>query len=63
MDRTGTDAFPQVVDLDGSLWERFGTGGRSTFLFVNDDGTFTLTSFGVIGEDELTRQVQNLIDS
>jgi hypothetical protein len=45
------------------LWEQFGTGGRSTFMFINDDGTFELTSFGVVDEAELERQVQRLISA
>jgi len=30
-------------------------------MFVNDDGGFELTSFGVIGEEKLTEQVERLI--
>ncbi|MEM7272567.1 MAG: hypothetical protein AAF547_05755 [Actinomycetota bacterium] len=63
VERTGTDAFPQISDPEGELWERFGTGGRSTFMFVNDDGSFVLTTFGVVGEEELTRQVEALLAS
>ncbi len=59
--RTGTDGFPQLADESGELWDRFGTGGRSTFMFVNDDGTFELTSYGVVDETQLRAQVERLI--
>ena len=60
---TGTDGFTQLVDESGELWERFGTGSRSTFMFLDDDGTFELTSYGVIGEDELRNRVEGLAAS
>ncbi len=64
VENTGTDGFTQLQDDDsGELWERFGTDGRATFFFVNQDGSFSQTSFGVIGAEELTNQVQKLIDS
>ncbi|MGI9596033.1 MAG: hypothetical protein ACR2QK_07720 [Acidimicrobiales bacterium] len=58
---TGTGDFPQLEDISGELWQRFGTGGRSTFMFVNDDGSFELTSYGVVDEAELVEQVERLI--
>ena len=61
--RTGTDGFPQLADSDGALWKAFGTGGRSTFLFINDDGTRSLTTYGSLDESGLTEGVQELIDS
>ncbi len=61
---TGTGGFTQLQDNDaGDLYRRFGTTGRSTFLFVQEDGSFRATSFGVIGAEELTRQVNRLIES
>ena len=64
VEETGVSGFTQLQDNDaGELWERCGTGGRSTFIFVQEDGRFTQTSFGVIGAEELTAQVQTLIDS
>ncbi|MEM7325322.1 MAG: hypothetical protein AAF531_19700 [Actinomycetota bacterium] len=61
--QTGTDGFTQIEDESGDLWDRFGTGGRSTFMFINDDGTFELTSYGVVDEAELRAQTQRLIDT
>ena len=63
IERTGTGGFTHLDDEEGELWQRFGTGGRSTFMFVDDDGTFELTSYGVAGEDELIRQAERLIGS
>lgn len=58
---TGTGGFTHLDDEAGKLWEQFGTGGRSTFMFVNDDGSFELTAYGVVDEDELVEQVNRLI--
>ncbi len=64
VDGTGTGDFTQLVDSDdGALWDQLGADNRSTFLFVNDDGTFERTTFGVVGEDELIAQVERLIAS
>lgn len=63
IERTGTGGFPQVADISGDLWKAFGTGGRSTFLFINDDGTSVLTTYGAVRESELTKRVQDLIAS
>ena len=60
---TGTNGFTQLADESGDLWDRFGTGGRSTFMFVNEDGSFELTSYGVVDETELRSQVERLIAS
>ena len=63
IERTGTSDFPQVADLSGDLWKAFGTGGRSTFLFINDDGTSALTTYGAVRQAELTERVESLIAS
>lgn len=64
VERTGTDGFTQLQDDEsGELWQRFGTGGRSTFMFIQEDGSFQLTSYGVVDQSELTNQVERLIAS
>ncbi len=61
---TGTSAFTQLQDNDaGDLWAQFGTTGRSSFMFIQSDGTFVQTAYGVVGEDELIDQVNTLIES
>ena len=60
IDETGTDGFTQLNDADGELWQRFGTEGRSTFMFINDDGTSELTSYGVADEARLVAEIERL---
>lgn len=60
IDETGTGGFTQLNDSDGSLWQRFGTEGRSTFMFINDDGTSELTSYGVADEERLIAEIERL---
>ena len=61
IEATGTGNFPHLDDESGELWQKFGTGGRSTFMFINDDGTFQLTTYGVVDESELRAQVDRLL--
>lgn len=63
IDGGGTGAFTHLQDDSGELWDRFGTGGRSTFMFVGEDGSFVLTTYGVVDEEILTREVERLIAS
>ena len=63
IEATGTGGFTHLNDEVGDLWQRFGTEGRSTFMFVNDDETFILTSYGVMDEDRLIQEVERLIAS
>lgn len=63
IEETGTGSFTHLNDESGALWERFGTGGRSTFLFVEDDGSYVLTTYGVVDEDRLRSEVERLIAS
>ena len=53
--------FPNIVDEDGSLWLRFGATIRSSFLFVNDDGTIVArTGYGEMDEARLRDFVDQL---
>ncbi len=64
VEQTGTTDFPQLQDNDnGDLWAQFGTTGRSSFMFIQSDGTFVQTAYGVVDEDELIEQVNRLIES
>ena len=60
---TGTEGVTHLADESGELWDQFGTSGRSTFLFVNDDGTYQLTEYGSVDEARLTAEVERLIES
>ena len=61
VERTGTGDFVHLDDAEGALWERFGTGGRSTFMFVDDDGSFVLTDYGVADEGRLVEEAERLL--
>ncbi len=60
IDETGTGGFTHLEDEAGDLWRKFGTGGRSTFMFIDDDGSYELSTYGSIDKDELLAEVQRL---
>lgn len=57
----GVDAFPHIHDADGAIQARFGGASRSTFYFVNDDGTVESTTYGSVDESGLRARVEQLI--
>ena len=59
--KTGTGAFPHLNDEAGRLWKQLGTSGRSTFLLVNQDGTYQLTSYGQMNRQRLESMVKDLV--
>ncbi len=59
IDRHGVDGFDHLVDGDGSLWERFGIVTQPAWVFINDDGT-AKTLVGILGEDGLNREIDEL---
>jgi len=62
VDRFGVDGFPHAYDADGSLWARFGTISRSAFVFVDDDGSVEVTSYGEYGDEaKLDAKVDELL--
>ena len=63
IDETGTGELVHLNDEAGDLWQRFGTSGRSTFMFVNNDETFLLSTYGAMDEGRLTEEVERLIAS
>lgn len=58
VDQTGTDAFPHIPDETGALWERFDVRQQRTYIFINDDGTARMGSYG-----QLEADVEQLIAS
>ncbi len=52
VDVTGTSGLQHVIDVDGSLWARFGIIGQPSFVFVAPDGSARLFG-GALGEDAL----------
>ena len=61
IDKTGTDQITHLNDETGDLWNRFGTEGRSTFMFVDQDGSFELTTYGSVDKARLVEEVERLI--
>ena len=61
VDHHELDHFTQLDDSGQVLWDRFGADGRSTFLFLNDDGTFGRTGYGEVDLTSLTARTEDLI--
>jgi hypothetical protein len=62
IERYGLEAFPHAHDADGSLWARFGTIGRSAFVFLSRDGDMEPTGFGEYGDaDKLSAKIDELL--
>lgn len=58
----GVDAFPHLIDEDGSLWEQFEVTSQPAFVFIDDDGTMTLHR-GALGPEGLATQIEALTAS
>lgn len=63
IDETGTVGFAHLDDSTGELWERFGTSGRSTFMFLDDDGSFVLTEYGIADEGRLIAEIERMLET
>ena len=60
----GLEGFPQAYDEDGAIWQRFGGIGRSSFVFVDDDGTVEVTGYGEYGDPEkLDAKIDELLST
>ncbi len=53
----GVDGFNHIID-DGEIWDRFGVFEQRVYIFIDDDGTTRLATYGQLESD-----VQDLIDS
>jgi len=49
---TGTDRLQHLVDVDGTLWQRFRVVNQPSFAFVGPDGSLE-TFAGALGEEQL----------
>ena len=56
---TGTSGLQHLVDVDGSLWQRFRVVSQPTFAFVGRDGAVE-TFAGALGADELRTRASAL---
>jgi hypothetical protein len=62
VERYGLDGFAHAYDADGTLWRRFGTIGRSAFVFVDGDGSLEATSYGEYGDvEKLDAKIDELL--
>ncbi len=48
--RHGLEAIPHAVDVDGSLWTRYGVGYQPAWVFVNQDGDVRVHAGGLYGD-------------
>jgi peroxiredoxin len=60
VDRHALDLIPHVADESGAIWAGAGVRGQPTWLLVDRDGSVERL-FGLVGEDELQRQIDRLV--
>lgn len=59
IDKYGTGVFPNIADLDGAVWQRFGVTGQPSFALVSRDGTVEMIR-GPLSKWDLVVNVANL---
>ncbi len=47
----GVDAFHSVDDPLTQLWMRFGVTSQSSYVYINDDGTWEVSGYGSLAAD------------
>lgn len=55
-------SFPQLADLDGSVWRRFGVTAQPAYAFLTADGAVQLVE-GTLPEQELIQRINQLAGS
>lgn len=56
LDDTGANTFANIIDGD-DIWARFGVTEQNTYVYINNDGTWSTARYGSLRED-----VEALID-
>ena len=51
LNRHDAEGFPHVDDEAGTLWDAFGVTQQSTYVFINDDGTWRISEYGSLRSD------------
>jgi len=51
IENTGTGLIEHISDEDLEVWGRFGVTQQSTYVYIDDDGTFRLSGYGSLAED------------
>lgn len=54
------DAFPHIIDPDGSLWMRFAVVNQPTFAFIDGAGNMT-TVTGSLTAEEIRERAEGLV--
>jgi hypothetical protein len=55
--------FLQLNYAESAFWDRSGASGRSTFLFLDDDGTVSRTGYVEVNNGLLVERVEALVAS
>ncbi|WP_370331030.1 protein disulfide oxidoreductase [Mycolicibacterium hippocampi] len=61
VDRYDIGFFPNIADLDGSVWQRFGVTAQPAFAFVGADGSVDVVK-GTLAEPALSTRVATLLN-
>ena len=59
MHKYGIGVFPNIADLDGAVWQRFGVTGQPSFALIGRDGTVEMVH-GPLSKWDLAVNVANL---
>ena len=62
VDETGVGEFQHLIDADGLIWQELSVIDQPAFAFVNDNGEVEV-DIGALGEEELTRRLEELIEA
>ncbi len=58
VEENDVDGLPHILDESGALWDAFGVTQQRTYIYVNDDGSTRVATYG-----QLEADVQELIAS
>ncbi len=50
IEETGVEGFRHLDNAD-DIWDRFGVTRQSTYVFINDDGTWRTSGYGSLSAD------------
>lgn len=51
VNQAGATNFPNLPDLNGEVWGNFGVVQQSSYVFINDDGTWRVSGYGSLPSD------------
>lgn len=55
-------SFPQLADLDGAVWQRFGVTAQPAYAFLSASGAVDVVE-GTLSEQQLTQRINQLASS